>query len=190
MLEASEAKELIDEAVERMEANESASADRERTFRDRLSLLVGVFAVLLAVVHLAGAGLLRENVVDTIKASDTYNYMQAKKTRQVILQTAAMGAPPEDRAQLLAQAAGLEQPDAKHHGIAQLQATAEQLQQASERAGEAGERYEWAETALQMAIVLLSIAMIASSRSIAAGACMVAGGGILLALATSAHALG
>jgi len=86
MLEASEANELIDEAIERVEEREAKTVRKERKFRDRLSLLVGIFAVCLAVVHLVGAGLLRENVVQTIRASDAYNYMQAKKVRQVVLQ--------------------------------------------------------------------------------------------------------
>lgn len=190
MLEASEAKELIDEAVERVEGKEAETAKEERKFRDRLSLLVGIFAVLLAVVHLIGAGLLRENVVDTIRASDTYNYMQAKKIRQVVLQTGAISALTGERAKMLAEAAALEQPDPKHHGIRQLQETADNFESAGVRAGEAGEHYEWAETALQMAIVLLSIAMIASSRFVAIGACVVAGSGLLLAAATYANAWG
>lgn len=184
MLEATEAKELVDEAVERFEEREAEEAHGERRFRDRLSLLVGLFAVLLAVVHLIGAGYLRENVVDTIRASDTYNYMQAKNIRQTVLQTGAATAPPEMRSQMLAQAAALGEPDSKGHGIGQLRAAADGLTRDGLRAGELGERYEWAETALQMAIVLLSIAMIASSRLVAAGACLVAAGGIAVAVAT------
>lgn len=184
MLEASEANELIDEAIERVEEREAKAVREERKFRDRLSLLVGIFAVLLAVVHLVGAGLLRENVVNTIRASDTYNYMQAKKLRQVVLQTGAVSAPAAERDKLLAQAKALDAPDAKGHGIGQLQERGDELTTEGVKAGEAGEHYEWAETALQMAIVLLSIAMIASSRMIAVGACLIAGGGLVVAAAT------
>ena len=187
MLDASEAHELIDEAVERAERRDAAAARAERQFRDRLSLLVGVFAALLAVVHLIGAGYLRENVVDTIRASDTYNYMQAKKIRQAVLETGALTAPASERAQLLAAAAALKAPDAKGHGIDQLQKTADALAAQAVSAGEAGERYEWAETALQMAIVLMSIAMIAASRVVVAGATGVALLGVGLALATYFH---
>lgn len=184
MLEASEAHELIDEAIGRTEEKDATEAREERKFRDRLSLLVGVFAVLLAVAHLIGAGYLRENVVDTIRASDTYNYMQAKKIRQSVLEVGALSAPATDRARLLAAAAALKGPDAKGHGIDQLQKSADELAAEGVKAGVAGERYEWAETALQMAIVLLSIAMIASSRAIAAGATGVAVIGVGLAAAT------
>lgn len=187
MLEASEANELIDEAIERAGEKEAAEARAERRFRDRLSLLVGVFAVLLSIVHLVGAGLLRENVVATIRASDTYNYMQAKKIRQTVLQVGALSAPAAERDRLMSEAAALGRPDARGHGIAQLQQAADDLTAQGERAGAAGEHYEWAETALQMAIVLLSIAMVASSRAVAAGACLVAGGGLVLAIATYAH---
>jgi hypothetical protein len=190
MLEASEAHDLIDEAVERTEQRDAATARAERRFRDRLSLLVGVFAVLLSVVHLIGAGYLRENVVETIRASDTYNYMQAKKIRQAVLEVGALSAPASERARLLAEAAALKAPDAKGHGIDQLQKSADSLAAEGIRAGEAGERYEWAETALQMAIVLLSIAMIASSRVVAAGASGVALLGVGLAAVTYFHLIG
>jgi hypothetical protein len=182
MLEASEARELIDEAVERLEDRDEAQQKAERGFRDRLSILVGVFAVLLAIVHLLGAGALRANLVATIHASDTYNYMQAKKIRQVILQTGAIAAPASERSRLLAEATGLDRPG-DEHAIARLQSTAARLERDGERAGELGEHYEWAETALQMAIVLLSIAMIASSRAIAAGAVLIAASGVAIAIA-------
>lgn len=190
MLEASEANELIDEAIERVEERESKALGEERRFRDRLSLLVGIFAVLLAVVHLVGAGLLRENVVNTIRASDTYNYMQAKKLRQVVLEVGATSALPLERNRLIAQARALEAPDAKGHGIGQLQQTADELSAEGIKAGQAGEHYEWAETALQMAIVLLSIAMVASSSAIALGACVIAAGAMVLAGATYLHWIG
>lgn len=190
MLEASEANELIDEAIERVEEREAKGLRQERRFRDRLSLLVGIFAVLLAVVHLVGAGLLRENVVNTIRASDTYNYMQAKKLRQVVLQVGAVSAPAAERNTLIEQAKALDAPDAKGHGIGQLQERADDLTAEGIKAGQAGEHYEWAETALQMAIVLLSIAMIASSRAIAWGACAIAVSGLGLAVATYLHWLG
>jgi len=190
MLEASEASELIDEAIERVEERETKAAREERKFRDRLSLLVGVFAVLLAIVHLVGAGLLRESVVNTILASDTYNYMQAKKLRQVVLQVGAVSAPADAREKLIAQAEALNAPDANGHGIGQLQKAGDELSADGIKAGQAGEHYEWAETALQMAIVLLSIAMIASSRMIAVGACVIAASGLVLAGATYLHWIG
>ena len=158
MLEASEAKELIDEAVERAEGHVGEVAASERRFRETLSLLVGIFAVLLAIIHVIGAGLVRANIVDTIQASDTYNYMQAKKLRQEVLTVGAVNAPAAARTHMMEEARQLALPDAKGHGIGQLQGRADKLAEASARAGE---HYEWAETALQMAIVLLSIAMIA-----------------------------
>lgn len=190
MLEATEAKDLIDEAVERIEGHEAEAAAGERRFRETLSFLVGLFAVLLAVIHVIGAGLVRANIVDTIQASDTYNYMQAKKLRQEVFTVGAITAPAADRARLIEQARKLDQPDAKGHGIGQLQERADKLAEAGVRAGEDGEHYEWAETALQMAIVLLSIAMIAGSRWVAAGACLLAGSGVALALASHFHLMG
>lgn len=190
MLEASEAKDLIDEAVERAEGHVGEVAAGERRFRETLSLLVGVFAVMLAIIHVIGAGLVRANIVDTIQASDTYNYMQAKKLRQEVLTVGAVTAPTADRTRMIDEARKLALPDAKGHGIGQLQERADKLAEAGVRAGEDGEHYEWAETALQMAIVLLSIAMIAGSRWVAADATFMACAGLTLAIATHFHLLG
>jgi hypothetical protein len=190
MLEPTEAKELIEETVERIESHDAQEAREERSFRERLSLLVGIFAVILAIVHVIGAGLVRENIVNTIRASDTYNYMQAKKLRQEIMTVGALSAPVDQRERLTAAAAALDRPDAKGHSISQLQASADKLTEEANQAGTAGEYYEWAETALQMAIVLLSIAMIASSRLVAWGACLLAAGGVALAAVTHMHLLG
>ena len=189
MLEPTEAKELIEETVDRIEEHEAEGAREEKAFRERLSLLVGVFAVVLAIVHVIGAGLVRENIVNTIRASDDYNYMQAKKLRQEILSVSALSAPSDQRDRLASEAAALERPDAKGHGIGQLQASADKLTEEANEAGKAGEHYEWAETALQMAIVLLSIAMIASSRPVAWAAGLLAAAGVILAAATHLHLL-
>ena len=59
-MEPTDAKDLIDEAIERAEEHHDAEAAleraNERRFRDRVSLLVGVFAVVLAIVHMSAAG--------------------------------------------------------------------------------------------------------------------------------------
>lgn len=55
MIDADEAKDLIKDAVERSErgrdGTETAERLEERRFRDRVSLMVGLFAVTLAIVH-------------------------------------------------------------------------------------------------------------------------------------------
>lgn len=196
MVEPADAKELIDAAIERSEAlqrkEEAAERLAEKRFRDRVSLLVGVFAALLAVLHLLAAGHARESILRNIEASDDFAYMQAKIIRETVLKTGAMAAKiaPVERDAMLAEAARLRNPDKAGHGIGQLQAAGEAARAASVRAGAIGERYEWGETALQVAIVMLSIAMIARSRRIVFGAIGVASVGLVIALATGLGASG
>ena len=191
MVEPTDAKDMIDEAIERAEAERSGDeAERravERTFRDRVSLLVGVLAVSLAVVHMAAAGAARESLLKGIEASDTFNYMQAKIVRETIVKTAAKStaASVEDRAALMAEAQRLRGPDKAGHGIGQLQASGEAQRRDGKRATAAGEGYELGETTLQMAIVLLSIALIARSRVIVTGAMGLAAAGVIVAIATA-----
>jgi hypothetical protein len=172
MVEPADAKELIEEAIEEAEKVDRAERLVERRFRDRVSILVGVFAVLLAIIHVAAAGNAREGVLKTIEASDTYNYMQAKIIREAILKTAAQepSLTPEAKAGMLKEAARLRKPDRAGHGISQLQPQADRLREEGETSSRRGEWYEFAETALQVAIVLLSIALVARSWAIVAGA--------------------
>lgn len=187
MVEPAEAKELIEEAIEEAERADKAERIVEKRFRDRVSILVGLFAVLLAIIHVAAAGNAREGVLKTIQASDTYNYMQAKIIREGILKAVAQE-PSLDattKAGMLKDAAKLRNPDKAGHGISQLQPEADRLRDEGERASSKGEWYEFAETAMQVAIVLLSIALVARSWAIVAGAVSLAGLGAVLALATA-----
>lgn len=189
-MEPEDAKELIEEAIERSEAAENRQREAERTaerrFRDRVSILVGLFAVALAILHMAAAGNARESILRTIEASDIYNYMQAKIVRETVLRTAATEASlsSADRAAVIREADRLRAPDAAGHGIGQLEHAGAEARDGGEQAARVGERYEWGETALQLAIVLLSIAMVARSGVIVAGASMLAGAGVLVGLLT------
>ncbi|WP_242186892.1 DUF4337 family protein [Sphingomonas sp. CARO-RG-8B-R24-01] len=191
MMEPADAKDLIDEAIERAEessnAAERAERERERRFRDRVSLMVGGFAVALAIVHMGAAGAQRESLLQGIAASDSFAYMQAKIVRETVLKTAAAqpGAMPADRAKWHQEALRLRAPDAAGHGIGQLQDAGARQREAGETAARRGEGFELGETALQLAIVLLSIAMVARSKWIAGGASVVAAIGIVLAAAAS-----
>ncbi len=192
MVEPADAKELIDEAIERAEEerDEAAATVRaaEKRFRDRVSILVGVFAVLLAVIHMAASGAARESLLKGIEASDTFNYMQAKIVRENVAKAAAQSSAvaPGDRAAWASEAARLRTPDAAGHAIPQLEAAGKRARAAGETAAGAVEGYELGETALQLAIVLLSIALVARSRAIVAGALLFGIGGTLAAVATVA----
>jgi hypothetical protein len=189
VLEPEDAKDLIDEAIERAEDkhddSERAERAKERKFRDRVSLLVGAFAVGLAIIHMAAAGKQRESLRLGIEASDTFAYMQAKIVRETVLKTAADGrdnsGPNKDWSK---EAKRLRAPDKAGHGIGQLQQSGEKQRAEAEHSASMGEQYEIGETALQMAIVLLSIALIARSWAIAGGASIIAVSGIAFAVVT------
>ena len=188
-MEPTDAKDLIDEAIERAEEHHDTEAAveraKERQFRDRVSLLVGVFAVLLAIVHMSAASAQRDSLLKGIEASDTFAYMQAKIVRETVLKTAAANG--HDAAQIVAwstEAHRLRNNDAAGHGIDQLQALGKLEREEGNSAASAGERYELAETALQLAIVLLSIALIARSIWITLAASAFAVIGIAVAIAT------
>ena len=187
MVEPSEVKELIEEAIEETERTDRAERQQEKKFRDRVSILVGLFAVLLAVIHVEAAGNARESVLKTVNASDTYNYMQAKIIRETVMKTAAQNPSngSDQRTAMLKEASRLRNPDRAGHGIVQLQRAADELRDEGVRASRKGEWYEFGETALQVAIVLLSIALVARSGAIVAGAVSLALVGVLLSVATA-----
>lgn len=192
MLEPTDAKDLVDEAIERAETERSATASieqaGERRFRDRVSLLVVVLSVSLAIVHMAAAGAARESLLKGIKASDTFNYMQAKIVRETIFKVAAKitTVGETDRQVWMAEAKRLREPDPAGHGIGQLEAAGKRQRDEGGHAATAVEGYELGETALQMAIVLLSIALVARSRPIVGGAVVLAIAGIVVAAGTAA----
>ena len=188
MLEASEAKELVDEAVEKEDKERASEAKVERAFRNRVALLVGIFAVLLSIVHMKAASAARDSLLTAVEASDTFAYMQAKTIREAIYKTAAAQSVsgPGSRAEFLAEAQRLRAPDKAHHGIEQLREEGQRLRRENAGARRASEGYELGETALQVAIVLLSIAIVARSSAIVIGATTFAIVGVSLAVATRA----
>jgi hypothetical protein len=191
MVEPADAKELIDEAIEEAERVDRAERVIEKRFRDRVSILVGLFAVLLAIIHVAAASNARESLLKTVNASDTYNYMEAKIIRESLLkslaQTPALSATAQQK--MLNEAARLRNPDKAGHGIVQLQEKADELRGEGEQSARKGEWYEFAETAMQVAIVLLSIALVARSWAIVSGAVSLATVGVVLAGITAAGLL-
>lgn len=183
MVEPADAKELIDEAIEQAEKSDRVERLIEKKFRDRVSVLVGLFAVLLAVIHVAAAGSARASLLKTVNASDTYNYMEAKIIRESMLKSLAQSSTLSGpaKAAMMREAARLRNPDKAGHGIVQLQEKADKLRDEGEHSAKSGEWYELAETAMQVAIVLLSIALVARSSVIVWGAVSLALVGAILA---------
>ena len=191
MVEPEDAKELIEEAIEEVERADHVERAAEKKFRDRVSILVGLFAVLLAIIHVVAASSARESLLKTVEASDTYNYMEAKIIRESLLKSLAdtPSLSPEAKAGMLRDAARLRNPDKAGHGIVQLQSKADRLREEGEHSAKTGEWYELAETAMQVAIVLLSIALVARSGAIVGGAVSLAALGVVLAAATATGVL-
>ena len=191
MVEPEDAKELIEEAIEEVERADHVERAAEKKFRDRVSILVGLFAVLLAIIHVVAASSARESLLKTVEASDTYNYMEAKIIRESLLKSLAdtPSLSPEAKAGMLKDAARLRNPDKAGHGIVQLQSKADRLREEGEHSAKTGEWYELAETAMQVAIVLLSIALVARSGAIVGGAVSLAALGVVLAAATATGVL-
>jgi len=189
-MEATDAKDLIEEAIERSELKneevEKAESSKERMFRERVSLMVGGFAVALAVIHMAAVGAQRESVLKQIEASDSFAFMQAKIVRETVFKTAAgsSGASEADKKAWTDEATRLRAPSDSGHGIGQLQELGTKQHEEGLRASTMGETYELGETGLQLAIVLLSIALIARSTWIAVAASLFAFVGIALAIGT------
>jgi hypothetical protein len=189
-MEATDAKDLIEEAIERADykngAFETAERTKEKLFRDRVALMIGGFAVALAVVHMAAAGAHRESVLKQIEASDSFAYMEAKIVRETVLKTAAAnsGATEPDKIAWKDEALRLRRPSASGHGIGQLQEQGTRQHEEGFKAAKSGEAYELGETGLQLAIVLLSIALVARSFWIAGAATIFASAGVALAIAT------
>ena len=189
-MEATDAKEMIEEAIERAEDKNSTAEKeeraKERSFRDRVALLIGCFAVALAIVHMAAAAAQRESLLKGIEASDSFAYMQAKIVREAIFKTAAAASSVSDadKQAWAAEALRLRAPDAAGHGIGQLQEQGTKLRAEGAQAALAGESYELGETGLQLAIVLLSIALVARSFWITVAASIFGVGGIGMAVAT------
>jgi hypothetical protein len=183
LVEPADAKELIEEALEEAEKIDRAERTLEKRFRNRVSILVGLFAVLLAIIHVEAATSARESLLKTVNASDTYNYMEAKIIRESLLESLAQtpSLSPAAQAGMLKEAERLRNPDKAGHGIVQLQTKADQLREAGERSAKTGEWYELAETAMQVAIVLLSIALVARSTAIVTGAVSLAVVGVVVA---------
>ena len=179
--------EALDEAEERQRERDTRELAVEKKFRNRVSVLVGLFAVALAIIHVAAAGNQRKSLLRNISASDDFSYMQAKIIRETVLKSvaAAKDVNPADRAAMLAEAHHLNSPDSAGHAIGQLRLAGEHARDEGQACADKGERYELGETALQIAIVLLSIALIARSWAIVVGAGALAGIGLIVAVLTA-----
>lgn len=184
-MEPEDAAELIGEVPE-----EKVERDAVGRFRSRAALLIAVIAAVLAVGGLGGGNATDAMLVNTIRASDTWAFFQAKNVRQTAYEIANVeiegdlaepGVDPATRSRLermLAEnrariarydsepdPAAPDDPTAGE-GKRQLTARARAFEAAREIAMARDDNFDWAEVLLQLALVLGSVAILAINRAI------------------------
>jgi hypothetical protein len=172
----------------------------------KIALLISVLALFLAFSETLGKGAQTAAIADNIKASDTWNFFQAKTIRQTSLRVAAealsaqLPAMPNDDAKA-AMAKQIEawrntvtryDSDPKEQdGRKELRALAEKLEHDRDRWLARYHQYEFASAGFQIGIVLASAAVITGIVALAYLAAAVGVGGLVfMAFGLSApHAL-
>jgi len=160
----------------------------------KIALLISVLALFLAFSETLGKSAQTMGIELNIKASDTWNFFQAKTIRQTTLRTAAEAlavevmARPDDgykaamSKQVEAWTATVKRYDSdpkEKDGRKELRAQAEQYERDRDIAMARYHNYELGSAAYQIGIVLASAAVITSMIALAYGAAGVAGIGLL-----------
>lgn len=177
-------------------AEEKAEHDRENRFRSRAALLIALLAAILAIGGLGGGNATDDMIINTIRASDTWAFYQAKNVRQTAYELAAaelaQAEPNPDTARRLADyratiARYESEPDPEApndptagEGKSQLSARARAFEAAREVAAARDDNFDWAEVFLQLALVLGSVAILALNRAILILSAALGGLGALL----------
>ena len=150
----------------------------------KIALLISVIALFLALAEMFGKSAQTEGISLNIKASDTWNFFQAKTIRQTALRTAAQALTVEAsasdeprKAALLKQAddwmktvARYESDPAEKDGRKELRAQAEAYEHERDTHLSRYHAYEYSSAAYQIGIVLASAAVITSIVALAYGA--------------------
>jgi hypothetical protein len=141
----------------------------------KIALLISVLALFLALSETLGKSAQTSAIADNIKASDTWNFFQAKTIRQTALRAAADGlavqmttvASDEAKAAMTKQvetwratAARYESDPKEKDGRRQLRALAEKYEHARDTALARYHHYEFGSAAFQIGIVLASAEVI------------------------------
>jgi hypothetical protein len=190
-MDSNDAAELIAELKE--DRAESASEDR---FNRKAALLIAVMAAVLAVGGLGGGNATDDMVLNTIRASDTWAFYQAKNVRQTMyeIEVAELESrSPADAARIADYKATIarydDEPDpaapgdpTKGEGKKQLRAQAQAFEAARDTAIAQDNNFDLAEVAIQLALVLGSVAILAGTRAILIASAVLGAIGALLTL--------
>jgi hypothetical protein len=151
----------------------------------KIALLISVMALFLAISETLGKSAQTEAISLNIKASDTWNFFQAKTVRQTTLRTAAeamaieVAARPDDSFKTAmtkqveawrATVARYESDPREKDGRKELRAQAEQYEHERDRFLARYHNYEFGSATYQIAIVLASAAVITGMIALVYGA--------------------
>ena len=193
-----DAAELIAELKEQRSEQEQGAR-----FNSVAALIIATMAAVLAIGGLGGGNATDDMVLNTIRASDTWAFYQAKNVRQTMYEIELAdleGQPPQagtNRATLEARIAEAtatiarydDEPDAaapndplRGEGKKQLKAQARTFEAARDAASSRDDNFDLAEMLLQLALVLGSVAILASNRTVLVAASALGAVGAVLTL--------
>jgi hypothetical protein len=162
------------------EAAELLDKDREQDrFRRLAAMVIGVFAMLLAITGLGGSNAGKEAINNNVLASNYFNFYQAKNLRQSVLTAAVdefevvwlsqpalpeatQNAIREKLRQYKATIARYDSEPETNEGKKELLALARDHEAKRDRALKQDPYFDYAEALLQIAIVLTSVAIVAN----------------------------
>jgi len=159
-------------------------SEREAKIKDKAGMVINVFALLLAVNVWYGGKLSSTVMNNTIKASDTYAFYQAKSLKQALAEQNLYEA---EKNGDKARAADMKSKIDKYEnepteGKVALLAKANALEAERDDAKKRSPWIGYASTAYQMAIVILSASILAVSMGLFWSSFLVAGLGLVLSL--------
>lgn len=159
-------------------------SEREAKIKDKAGMVINVFALLLAVNVWYGGKLSSTVMNNTIKASDTYAFYQAKSLKQALAEQNLYEA---EKNGDKARAADMKSKIDKYEnepteGKVALLAKANALEAERDDAKKRSPWIGYASTAYQMAIVILSASILAVSMGLFWSSFVVAGLGLVLSL--------
>ena len=159
-------------------------SEREAKIKDKAGMVINVFALLLAVNVWYGGKLSSTVLNNTIKASDIYNFYQAKSLKQSLAEQSLYEArKSKDNLRALEMLAKIDRYENEPgEGKKALLAKAKTLEAERDEAKQRSPWIGYASTAYQMAIVILSASILAVSMTLFWSSFAVAGLGLVLSL--------
>jgi len=159
-------------------------SEREAKIKDKAGMVINVFALLLAVNVWYGGKLSSTVLNNTIKASDVYNFYQAKSLKQSLAEQSLYDAQKAgDRARVEEMKAKIDRYENEPtEGKRALLTKAKALEAERDEAKTRSPWIGYASTAYQMAIVILSASILAVSMMLFWSSFAVAGLGLVLSL--------